>query len=369
MKYLYILLICLILLYLLSRYFEKYYSQENFDPSLVPVSSIITLAKVAQKIVDNNGTLINPGNLQIGIPSAKGNLTVTGNEQVDGTLNVKSATTLSNTLGVTGNTAVNGILNVNGNTTVGSLNVTGLSNLNDGLKVTGNTSTTGTLAVGATDSQGYTLGVNGTLGVTSNTGIGGTLGVTGLSTFAGGAIINASNTPSATSLTVNGNEYINGNSKINGTLNVTGDSIISNSLTAPTVNVGSSLNINARNSTTASPVAGYTLYSDFGEDFAVWSKNGKIFWIEQNGNVNIKGTLTINGTTLTSSNGKLEVSNPIVNTNAEFSSGKLTSPIMSGYPRLNANSIGDAYFSFYRGNTRVGWAGFTGNESVKMSQG
>ena len=84
MKYVYILLICLILFYILSRFFEKYYSQENFDPSLVPVSSIITLAKVAQKIVDGNGTLTNPANLNIGTTSARGNLLVTGNSTTNG---------------------------------------------------------------------------------------------------------------------------------------------------------------------------------------------------------------------------------------------------------------------------------------------
>ena len=120
MKYVYILLICLILFYILSRFFEKYYSQENFDPSLVPVSSIITLAKVAQKIVDGNGTLTNPANLNIGTTNAKGNLLVTGNsttngnKQIDGTLGVTSATTLSNTLNVTGATTLSG--GVTGNT-------------------------------------------------------------------------------------------------------------------------------------------------------------------------------------------------------------------------------------------------------------
>ena len=132
MRYVYILLICLILFYILSRYFEKYYSQENFDPSLVPVSSIITLAKVAQKIVDGNGTLTNPANLNIGTTSAKGNLLVTGNsttngnKQIDGTLGVTGATTLSNTLDVTGNTTVGGTLGVTGDTTVGgTLGITG----------------------------------------------------------------------------------------------------------------------------------------------------------------------------------------------------------------------------------------------------
>jgi hypothetical protein len=71
----------IILYFVLSSVFETFSAeQENFDPSLVPVSSIVTLAKVAQKLVNGNGTLTNPGNLQIGASaSAPGNLTVTGN--------------------------------------------------------------------------------------------------------------------------------------------------------------------------------------------------------------------------------------------------------------------------------------------------
>ena len=64
-------------------------TQENFDPSLVPVSSIATLAKIAQKLVNGNNTLINPGNLQIGAGSGNnGNLTVTGDSVLNGTINL-----------------------------------------------------------------------------------------------------------------------------------------------------------------------------------------------------------------------------------------------------------------------------------------
>ena len=162
MRYVYILLICLILFYILSRYFEKYYSQENFDPSLVPVSSIITLAKVAQKIVDGNGTLTNPANLNIGTTSAKGNLLVTGNsttngnKQIDGTLGVTGATTLSNTLDVTGATTLSNTLGVTGATTLTG-GVTG------GLNITGSTTITGTAIIG-TPSTTTNLSVNGVMG-------------------------------------------------------------------------------------------------------------------------------------------------------------------------------------------------------------
>ena len=59
---------------------------ETFDPSLVPVSSIVTLAKVAQKLVDGNGTLTNPGNLTV-----TGNMAVNGNLKVNGI--IESTTT------------------------------------------------------------------------------------------------------------------------------------------------------------------------------------------------------------------------------------------------------------------------------------
>ena len=82
----------IILYFVLSSVFETFsVEQENFDPSLVPVSSIVTLAKVAQKLVNGNGTLTNPGNLQIGASaSAAGNLTVTGTTILNGLTTIKS---------------------------------------------------------------------------------------------------------------------------------------------------------------------------------------------------------------------------------------------------------------------------------------
>ena len=212
MKYLYILLICLILFYVLTRFYEKYYSQENFDPSLVPVSSIITLAKVAQKIVDGNGTLTNPANLNIGTPSGTGNLFVTGNtttvgnETVDGTLTVGSNTNVGGNLGVAGATNLS-TLGVSGATNLSTLGVNGTTTLNT-LGVNGATNLSTLGVSGATNLS--TLGVSGattlsnTLGVTGNTTIGGTLGVTGATTVGG-------------TLGVSGNTTLNGATTLNGT--------------------------------------------------------------------------------------------------------------------------------------------------------
>ena len=94
MKELFYYSIFAIVLYLvLTIIFDNFnLEQENFDPSLVPVSSIVTLAKVAQKLVNGNGIITNPNNLQIGIPGngTTGNLTVTGNTTVNGALTLNN---------------------------------------------------------------------------------------------------------------------------------------------------------------------------------------------------------------------------------------------------------------------------------------
>ena len=40
-------------------------NNENFDPSQIPVSTLVTLANVAKKVTTDNGTLTNPGNLAV----------------------------------------------------------------------------------------------------------------------------------------------------------------------------------------------------------------------------------------------------------------------------------------------------------------
>ena len=128
MNYIYILVICLIGYYIISNYLKKHL--ENFDPSLVPVSSIVTLAKVAQKLVDGGGTLTNPGNLTLGTATAPGNLIVTGTTRLDGGI-------IGN-LGVTGNTKIGGELAVTGVTSIGGA-------YNTALIITPRSSATGAL--------------------------------------------------------------------------------------------------------------------------------------------------------------------------------------------------------------------------------
>ena len=90
---LFYLLIGIFIYYILSRFLERYSPDiENFDPSLVPVSSIVTLAKVAQKLVNGNSTLTSPSNLILGSNSSggAGNLTVTGNSKINGMVQIGS---------------------------------------------------------------------------------------------------------------------------------------------------------------------------------------------------------------------------------------------------------------------------------------
>ena len=125
------ILLGIILYFIFTRVLENFtQSQENFDPSLVPVSSIVTLAKVAQKLVNGNGTLTNPGNLQIGAStSTPGNLTVTGNSTVNGN------TTVGGTLGVTGNITVGGTMDASKTTVRGELTVNERTQLNKPLTI------------------------------------------------------------------------------------------------------------------------------------------------------------------------------------------------------------------------------------------
>jgi hypothetical protein len=87
------LLIGVFLYILLSNYLQNFITdQENFDSSLVPISSIVSLAKIAQKMIVDNGKFIVRDNLNIG---SNTNVTVTGSTIVNGS-NV-SPTNLSGT--------------------------------------------------------------------------------------------------------------------------------------------------------------------------------------------------------------------------------------------------------------------------------
>ena len=123
-----------------------------------------TIAVTGILNVDSGVLYVDPTNNRVGIndttPSqaldVTGNVAITGNETVGGTLNVTGATSLSSTLGVTGDVAVNtnkfNITATSGNTTIaGTLGVTGDVAVNTNkFNVTassGNTTVAGTLGV------------------------------------------------------------------------------------------------------------------------------------------------------------------------------------------------------------------------------
>jgi len=162
MKQLYFYLLLGVFLYfVINKFIDNYLRQENFDPSLVPVSSIVTLAKVAQKLVDGNGTLTNPGNLQIGASTATpGNLTVTGNSTVIGNLTASNSTVTGDST-VTGNSIVTGDL-TSSNLKVtddldvdNNLNVNKNSLLNGNLDVNSNIAAKGSVVFGGKTSTGF----------------------------------------------------------------------------------------------------------------------------------------------------------------------------------------------------------------------
>jgi hypothetical protein len=194
MKYIYLLLLILVLYYLFKNIYQKYSNHENFDPSLVPVSSIVTLAKVAQKLVDGGGTLTNPGNLNIGIPSAPGNLTVTG----DSTLNK---------LSVTNNAIIGGKVTINSNDSGNNFNFASSGGY---FRLQNATTGSDIVTVGHNGSDMYVPAL-----FAGNTNITGTTTTSGLTSANGGLSVTGN-------LTANGNVQINGSSTVTNGLSVTG---------------------------------------------------------------------------------------------------------------------------------------------------
>jgi len=192
MNWIYILVLCLATYYIVARYLEKHL--ENFDPSLVPVSSIVTLAKVAQKLVDGGGTLTNPGNLTLGTAAAPGNLIVTG------TTNLVGATTVGSTLSVKAATTTPGKI-----ATIGNINFTqNFQNTTNGTtqsEISNDLDSKALLIVG---NGAGTVPTGGVAGHNRNVHIYDNLTI--------------SNPSYQGSLTVNGNTTVTGNLAVNGNL-------------------------------------------------------------------------------------------------------------------------------------------------------
>ena len=200
--------------------------------------------------VTTGNMYVNTGLLNVGNTGTFGNkLTVssgglqvvTGNLDVDsGNLDVSGTGTFGNTLtvtsgglDVTGATVLNNGLTVTSGTLTDTLTVSSVSNLNGGVTILNDAVIDG----GATITGGLTvddLTINGDIAAV-NGDFSGTLDVTGLSTLAGGAIINngldvTGVTTLAGTLDVTGLSTLGGGATINNGLGVTGGAVIADGL-------------------------------------------------------------------------------------------------------------------------------------------
>ena len=169
---LYYSIFAIVLYFVLTQVFENFnIEQENFDPSLVPVSSIVTLAKVAQKLVNGNGTLTNPGNLQIGASaSAPGNLTVTGSAILNGGTTIKSGNQYGSVLSLLAGSSEPAYVNfmdpnnssrygyIMGKSSgfeISATSTTSTSNFNHNLTIAGNATVNGSSIFGGKTNNGF----------------------------------------------------------------------------------------------------------------------------------------------------------------------------------------------------------------------
>ena len=231
----YYLFITIIIYYIVDKLFDNFsLEQENFDPSLVPISSIITLAKLSQKLINSN-EFINTGLLQIGFPgnNASANLLVYGNAElvnltvpklivrgsidkstaiVDNldNLTVTGVTIADNIIG-TNNTTIKGTLTVNGSPTVPNQNGNNRDNLTLFESYQSNN-------VPDVIVNGSTI-INGDLDVKNSGTFESTLDVKDATTITGPTtILNLTATTNPN--TLNGKLTVNGTTTINGTLDV-----------------------------------------------------------------------------------------------------------------------------------------------------
>jgi len=179
--FIYIFIVIIVVYYITTRYI--WCEQENFDPSLVPVSSIVTLAKVAQKLVDGNGTLTNPGNFQV-----LGSVITNGVYQ----LNDRQAPTNQKYIALHNDNNVLGIFFGNNSTTPPSGNDAFQFQSDGGLYLGNKSASTGGYL--------YADGIDGQLSIRTT---GNTLGILRTDTVV------ASNNVNGSAITVNGNVKTN----------------------------------------------------------------------------------------------------------------------------------------------------------------
>ena len=220
----YIFIFLIIVCYITSFNILYKNNQENFDPSLVPVSSIVTLAKVAQKLVNNTGTLTNPGNLNVlQTLYANNNMNIRSNTITFGDCLAIYFLNINNSLPVTiGNTNLRCGLKVWGNTNIiGTLTTTGATigatTINGTTTITGNTTINGMTFDGNINTGSQNITTTGTMRTS-------TIEVTGSSNLRGGAAFfnTACGLPNNSGVDNNSNMYINNTATMKSTLIVNG---------------------------------------------------------------------------------------------------------------------------------------------------
>jgi len=138
MNNIYFYLVLSIFLYLIfTKILDNFVNiNENYDQTLVPISSIISLSKSAQSMISNNSLLTNPGDLQLGA-----NINNTGNLKVSGVSTFGSLTDGTSALNVTGDAMITNKLRLGNQNGTSLPNALDILNINNNLTFGWNTTT------------------------------------------------------------------------------------------------------------------------------------------------------------------------------------------------------------------------------------
>ena len=183
-------------------------------------------------------TLLAEGNLQASNLLASSSAQINGMISVAGDIDVNSGkfsvsavngnTTVAGLLNITGTGISNsGAMTVQGNADLqGSLELTGIATLHNATTVGGTLGVTGATTLSDTATVGGTLGVTGVTTLSDAATVGGTLGVTGVTTLSDAATVGGTLGVGG-NLTVDTNKFevvaASGNTSVGGTLSVTSD--------------------------------------------------------------------------------------------------------------------------------------------------
>ena len=345
-KYIYILVITLIIYYVLSKYIEKFNLTDTFESEKVDNKKItIDLLKKEFSLKNNKVNDINEKFIETLDPiSLVGNILSITYDIVAG-----------------GNLTVGGVLNA-GDINVtknwrNTANTTGAEISNDTkdyktLMLVGNSSG-GTRSVSVWD----TLNVNGTLNTTGNTKIGGGLSANTLIAGVSGPNLStiSLNTPgTGYTFYAADSAYKNGNG------------LVPNHLQLFAYNAGA-----PKDAAINQMIDMYPQYAagkdSAGKDYPAKKTNTINLFADTNiaNNLTVGGSINIGGIILSNVNGKLNISQPIVNTGAELTSPIINSARFQGNQNWDISGDGsksDAFFRFVDPKTpdvRRGWLGWS----------